>query len=145
MDEGIIEFCKKIEGQAINVLQGETLKQVTIFYRGGGQQAPAKVPLYPTPRLVIKVSTPFRYTSDKAVPWNYTNQIISQESQVVWVSLEKKQDPFVNDIVGTGGIACNGRCYALDFSGVKEGEEHAEQNGVKVTILKKREKNQEMS
>ena len=73
MDKGIIEFCKKTEGQAVNVLQGETQKPIIIFYRGRGQQAPAKASFYPTFRVVIKVPTPFRYASDKAMPWNYTN------------------------------------------------------------------------
>ena len=68
MDEGIIEFCKKIERQALNVLQGETPKSITIFYRGGGQQTPVKTPIYPTLKVVIKVPTPFYYASDKAMP-----------------------------------------------------------------------------
>ena len=42
MDEGGIEFCKEVKGQAVNVLQGETPKSVTIFYRGRGLQALAK-------------------------------------------------------------------------------------------------------
>ena len=71
VDEGRIEFCKEMKGQVVNVLQGETSKSVIIHYRGGGQQAPAKAPIYPVPRVVIKVPAPFRYTSDKAVPWNY--------------------------------------------------------------------------
>ena len=120
MDGGIIEFCKRKEGQAVNVMQRETLKLVTIFYRVEGQQAPAKVPFYPTPRVVIKVPTPFRYISDKVVSWNYANQIVSQESQAVRVSPKKKQDPSVNDIVRTGRMTCSGRCYASDFSGEKE-------------------------
>ena len=68
MDEGRIEFCKEIKGQAVNVLQGETSKLVIIHYRGGGQQALTKAPIHPIPRVVIKVPTSFRYTSDKAVP-----------------------------------------------------------------------------
>ena len=67
MDEGRIEFCKEVKGQAVNVLQGETAKPVIIHYRGGGQQAPAKTPIHPIPRVVIKVLTSFRYTSDKVV------------------------------------------------------------------------------
>ena len=59
MDEGRIEFCKKIKRQAVNVLQGKTPKPVIIHYRGGGQQAPAKAPIHPIPRVVIKVPTPF--------------------------------------------------------------------------------------
>ena len=59
MDEGRIEFCKEMKGQAVNVLQRETLKPVIIHYRGGGQQASAKAPICPIPRVVIKVPTPF--------------------------------------------------------------------------------------
>ena len=73
MDEGRMEFCKEVKEQDVNVLQGETSKPVIIHYRGGGQQAPAKTPIHPIPRVVIKVLTPFRYTSDKVVPWKYTN------------------------------------------------------------------------
>ena len=68
MDEGRIEFCKEVKGQAVNVLQRKIPKPVIIYYRGGGQQAPAKAPIHPIPRVVIKVLTLFRYTSDKAVP-----------------------------------------------------------------------------
>ena len=68
MDEGVMKFCKETnKGQVVNVLQRETPKLVTIFYRGGGQQAPTKIPIYSVPRVVIKVPTPFWYTSDKAV------------------------------------------------------------------------------
>ena len=36
MNEGVMEFCKEIKGQAVNVLQGETPKSVIIYYQGGG-------------------------------------------------------------------------------------------------------------
>ena len=77
MDEGRIEFYKEVKGQAMNVLQGETLKPIIIYYRDGGQQASMKALVHPIPRVVIKVLTFFRYTSDKAVLWNYTNQVVS--------------------------------------------------------------------
>ena len=131
MDEGRIEFCKEVKGQAVNVLQGEAPKPVIIHYRGGGQQAPAKTPIHPVPKVVIKVPTPFRYTSDKAVPWKYTSQVISPEPQAVRVSPETKQEPSVNDIVGTGGLTRSGRCYAPGLAGVKEGEE-TEQSDVEI-------------
>ena len=51
-----------------------------------------------------------------------------------------KQDLSVNDIVGTGGLTRSGRCYALGLSRVKGREEGTEQNGVEVTILKKKGK-----
>ena len=57
---------------------------------------------------MIKVPTPFRYTSDKTVPWNYANQVVSQEPQAVRVSPEMKQEPSVNDIVGTGRLTRSG-------------------------------------
>ena len=88
---------------------------------------------------MIKVSTPFRYTNDKTVPWNYTSQTIVQEPQA---ATEQKQDPSVNDIVGTGGLTRSGRCYTPGLSRVKEGDERTEPSGVKVTISKKKkEKN----
>ena len=122
MNERKIEFCKKVEGQAVNVLQKETQKLVIIYYRGGSQQASLKTPIHLIPKVVIKVPAPLRYTSDKAVLWNYTNQVISREPQAIRVSLEEKQDPLVNDIAGTGGLTCSGRCYVPSTSGVKEGE-----------------------
>ena len=42
INEGVIKFCKEIKGQAVNVLQRETPKSIIIYYRDGGQQAPAK-------------------------------------------------------------------------------------------------------
>ena len=140
MDEGRIEFYKEVKGQAMNVLQRETPKPVIIHYRSGGQQAPTKAPVCPIPRVVIKVPTPFLYTSDKAVPWNYTSQVVSPEPQDVQVSPETKQEPLVNDIVGTGGLTRSGRCYALGLEGVKEWEEGTERSDVEVTVIKKKEK-----
>ena len=67
INEGKIEFCKKVEGQAVNVLQKETSKSIIIYYWGGGQQTLAKTPIHPIPKVVIKVLVPFRYTSDKAI------------------------------------------------------------------------------
>ena len=81
MNKGEMEFFGKMEEQNVSVLQREAPKPVTIFYRGGGQQALKEVPHFPTPRLVVKVPAPFLYTSDKAVPWNYTSQAIAQEPQ----------------------------------------------------------------
>ena len=140
MDEERIEFCKKMKGQAVNVLQGETSKPIIIHYRGGGQQAPTKAPIHPIFRVVIKVPTLFRDTSDKAVPWKYTNQVVSQEPQAVRVSPETKQEPSVNDIVGTGRLIHSGQCYAPSLSRVKGGEEGTEQSDVEVIVLKKKGK-----
>ena len=68
MNEGKIEFCKKIERQAVNALQKETPKPIIIYYRGGGQQASAKAPIHPIPKVVIKIPSLFHYASDKAIP-----------------------------------------------------------------------------
>ena len=138
MNERVMKFYNEIKVQAVNLLQRETPKPVIIYYRGGGQQAPTKALIHPIPRVVIKVPALFQYSSDKAVPWNYTNHVTSQEPQAVRVSQEIKQEPSVNDIVGTGGLTRNGRCYAPGPSGVKEKEEGTEQSDVEVTISKKK-------
>ena len=68
MNKGKIEFYKEIEGQVVNVLQKETSKPIIIYYRGGGQQALAKAPICPIPKIMIKVHAHFQYSNDKAVP-----------------------------------------------------------------------------
>ena len=122
MNEGVMKFCKEIKGQAMNVLQKETSKSIIIYYQGEGQQTPTKEPIHPIPKVVIKVLALFQYLNDKAVSWNYANQVTLQEPQAVRVSPE----PLVNDIVGTGRLTHNGRCYAPGPSGVKEREEDIE-------------------
>ena len=80
MNEGELEFCGKMEEKNVSVLlKEEAQKLLTIYYRGGGQQAMKEAPRPPAPRLVVKVPAPFRYTSDKAVPWNYLSQVVMQE------------------------------------------------------------------
>ena len=61
------------------LLKNKAPKPLIIYYRGGGQQATKEAPRVLTPRLVVKVPAPFRYASDKAVPWNYTSQAMVQE------------------------------------------------------------------
>ena len=68
MNEGRIEFCGKTKEQNVSVLLEEVRKPLTVFYREGGQQVAKETPHVPTPKLVVKVSAPFRYASDKAVP-----------------------------------------------------------------------------
>ena len=64
-----LEFCGKVEEQNVSVLlKEEVSKPLTIFYRGGSQQAIKEAPCLPTPKLVVKVLASFRYTSDKVVP-----------------------------------------------------------------------------
>ena len=94
-----MEFCGKVEEQNVSVLlKEEAPKPLTIFYRGGGQQATKETPHLPTSRLVVKVPTLFRYTNDKAVPWNYSSQAVIQEPQA---TAEQKPEKSVNDIAGT--------------------------------------------
>ena len=73
MNGGKIKFYGKIKEQNVTVLLGEVRKPLTVFYRKGGQQATKETSHVPTPKLVVKVPTPFRYASDKAVPWNYAS------------------------------------------------------------------------
>ena len=73
MNGGKIEFCGKTKEQNVSVLLEEVRKPLTVFYREGGQQAAKETPHVPTPKLIVKVPAPFRYASDKAVPWNYTS------------------------------------------------------------------------
>ena len=87
------------------LLKEEAPKPLTIYYQGGGQQAPKEAPHLPTPRLVVKVPAPFRYTSDKAMPWNYTSQAVIQESQAI---VEQKLKKSINDIARMGGMTCSG-------------------------------------
>ena len=62
MNEGELEFCGKVEEQNVSVLlKEEAPKPLTIYYRGGGQQATKEAPRVPTPRLVMKVPTLFFY------------------------------------------------------------------------------------
>ena len=69
MIEGELGFCRKIEERNMSVLiKEEALKPFVIYYRGGGQQVTKDAPHVPTPRLVMKVPAPFRYTNDKTVP-----------------------------------------------------------------------------
>ena len=83
MNEGEMEFCGRMEEQNVSILLKEVLKPLTVFYRGGGQQATKETPHVPIPKLVVKVPAPFRYVSDKAVTWNYTSRTVTPKSQAV--------------------------------------------------------------
>ena len=137
MDGGKIEFCGKTKEQNVSVLLEEVRKPLTVFYRGGGQQAAKETSQAPTPKLVIKVPTPFRYTSDKAVPRNYTSQTVTPVPQAV---VEQKPEKSVNDVTGTGGMTRSERCYAPDTSGAKEMETSLDNEGIKIAASKKKDK-----
>ena len=137
INEGEMEFFGKMEEQNVSILLKEVPKLVTIFYRGGDQQATKKVLHVPTPRLVVKVPALFRYTSDKVVPWNYTSQAVVQEPQV---ATEQKQETSVNYITGTGRMTRSGQCYAPINSKAKEGDNSTENGGTKITIPRGKDK-----
>ena len=134
MNGGQIEFCEKMQEQNVSVLLIEVPKPLTVFYREGGQQATKETPQVPTPKLVVKVPTPFRYANDKAVPWNYTSRTVTLEPQTV---VEEKPKKSVSDIAGMGDMTRNGRCYAPVTTEVRERESFAKNGGVKISSLEK--------
>ena len=119
------------------LLKEEAPKPLIIYYRGGGQQATKEAPCVPTPRLVVKVSAPFYYTSDKAVPWNYSSQAVMQEPQI---ATEQKPEKSVNDIARTGGITRSGRCYAPINPETRERESSVANERTKIAAPKEKEK-----
>ena len=48
-NEGEMELCGKVEEQNVSVLLKEGPKPLTVFYRGGGQQATKETLHVPTP------------------------------------------------------------------------------------------------
>ena len=128
-----MEFYGKMEEQNVSVLLEKTPKPLTIFYRRGGQQATKEAPRLPTPKLVVKVPAPFRYTSDKAVPWNYSSQAVIQEPRAV---VKQNPEKLVNDIVGTGGMTRSGLCYASINSKTRKGENSTKNEGIKIAAPK---------
>ena len=114
-----MEFYGRMEEQNVSILLKKAPKPLTVFYREGGQQATKETPQVPTPKLVVKVLAPFRYASDKAVPWNYTSQTITPKPLAV---TEQKPEKLVNDIAGTGGMTRSGRCYARLLQEQKKGK-----------------------
>ena len=138
MNDGELEFYGKIKEQNVNVLlKEEAPKPFVIYYRGGGQQTTKDAPHVPTPRLVVKVLAPFRYTNDKAVPWNYSSQAVMQEPKA---AVEQKSKKSVNDIAGTEGMTRSGRCYAPINLETGEGESSVVNERTKITVPKGKEK-----
>ena len=134
---GEVEFCEKMQEQNVSVLLKEVPKSLTVFYRGGGQQATKEMPHVPTPKLVVKVPAPFRYAIDKAMPWNYTSRTVTPKPQAV---VEEKPKKSVNDIAGMGGITHSDQCYILITLRAKEGETSTENEGMKIAASKKKDK-----
>ena len=98
-----------------------------------------ETPRFPTSRLVVKVPAPFRYTSDKAVPWNYSSQVIMQEPQA---AAEQKLEKLINDIAKTEGMTRSGRCYVPINLGTKEGESFTVNEEIKIAASKGKDKEQ---
>ena len=108
-----------VQEQNVSVLLKKVPKLLTVFYQGGGQQATKETPHVPIPKLVVKVSTPFRYASDKAVPWNYTSRSVTSKPQTI---AEEKPEKSINDVAGTRGMTRSGRCYARLLQEQKKGK-----------------------
>ena len=85
----------------------------------------------------MKVPTPFRYTNDKAVSWNYSSQAVMQEPQAV---VEQKLEKSVNNIAKTGGMTRSGRCYAPIDPETRERESSAANERTKIAAPKRKEK-----
>ena len=138
MNEGELEFCGKMEEQNVSILlKEEAPKSLTIYYRGGGQQAMKETPRPSTLRLVVKVPAPFRYTSDKAVPWNYSSEAIMQELQV---TIKQKPEKSINDIARMRGMTPSGRCYASINLRTREWESSVTNEGTKIVAPKRKDK-----
>ena len=70
IDDGKIEFCKRIEGNMVAVTQGEgqqdgTPKPLVIYYKGENQTKTAQPS---ASNIIVKMPAPFHYQNDKAVP-----------------------------------------------------------------------------
>ena len=138
MNEGELEFCGKVEEQNVNVLlKEEAPKPLTIYYRRGGQQATKEAPRLPIPRLVVKVPAPFFYTSDKAVPWNYSSQAVMQEPHA---AVEQKPEKLINDIAGTRGMTRSGWYYASISPETREGKSSVANERTKIMAPKGKDK-----
>ena len=83
----------------------------------------------------MKIPAPFGYTSDKAVPWNYSSQAVMQEPQA---AVEQKLEKSVNDIAGMGGMTRSGRCYAPINPETRGGESFAANERTKITTPKRK-------
>ena len=104
MDRKKIEFSSS-EGSSIDVITGTTYSgtpsltgpmPITIFY--DNEAAKMELPKVSTLVLVVEVSKPFPYKSQKVIPWDYNYNYIYQTA--------------VNDLTSVGGLTRSGRCYA---------------------------------
>ena len=124
IDDGEIEFCRKVEGNMVAVTQEGSSgngqqegmpKPLIIYYKRGHQTKIAPQPS--APKLVVKVPTLFHYQDDKAVFWRYGPLIIL-------VHADNTSNETVNDITGIGGMTRSGRCYAPSLMGVGQKKEN---------------------
>ena len=71
INDGEIEFCKRIERNMVVVTQGDgqqdrTPKPLITYYKGGNQTKTTPQPS--ASKIIVKVPAPFLYQNDKAVP-----------------------------------------------------------------------------
>ena len=106
MDQGEIEFFKRIMERSINVIIdakfiGESFegrpRPLMIFFEDNPILV-ANVNVHPS-KLIVKVSSPFLYTDSKMVPWSYHCNYVNE--------------PTTANISGIGSMTRNRRCYAL--------------------------------
>ena len=108
MNRKEIELLKSID-PSINVITGTTYletssltgpRPITIFH--DNKAARTEMPKVPIQVLIMEVSRPFPYESQKAIPWDYNCNYTYQTT--------------VNDLTSVRGISRNGRCYAPDMA-----------------------------
>ena len=108
MDRKEIEFSS-LEGSSIDVITSTTYsgipsstvpRPITIFH--DNEAARTEMPKIPIIVLMVEVSKPFPYKSQKAIPWDYNCNYTHQTA--------------VNDLTGVGGLTRSGRCYALGLA-----------------------------
>ncbi|XP_022751308.1 uncharacterized protein LOC111300005, partial [Durio zibethinus] len=134
MDEGRIEFYQEreelVKVSTIDSKYKFGRRPVTIYY----DEKPTSKLEKPVSRPVvtIKVSGPFPYQNDKAVPWKYDYDVVV--------------NPDTANITGVGGITRSGRCYtpeALEKARkekAKVGEENESHSDLDTTLEKEWQK-----
>ena len=108
MDRKEIEFSKSNDS-SIDVIIGTTYSRtlsstgpmpITIFH--DNEATRDEMPKVSTPILVVEISRPFPYKSQRPVPWDYNCNYTHQTA--------------ATDFTGVRGITWNGRCYAPDMA-----------------------------
>ena len=104
MDRGEIEFSRKVIDELVNVITdakfvGESstrgLKPLTIFFEDDLILVTNMT--MRLPKLTVEVLSPFPYTDNKVVAWNYNCNYVNESA--------------TPNISGIGGMTRSGRCY----------------------------------